>query len=187
MRAWLALLVIVVGLNGAAVAAGVGVPVPGLEGDGGSEPAGSGELDTAEVERLIFQELNEKRAIRYDRLARNDRIADRARGHASDMAANEYFSHTSLNGTTQQERYAFCDGGENIAQTFYERPIQIANGETMTLTTEVEVANAVVRQWMGSKPHREDGIYGQYWASGGAGVAVGEDQKVYAVFAFCAS
>ena len=54
-------------------------------------------------------------------LALNTALRDAARGHSADMAANNYFSHTSLNGATFAQRIfqAGYSGaypiGENIA------------------------------------------------------------------------
>lgn len=53
-------------------------------------------------------------------LAWNGRLATAARGHSSDMAAHDYFSHTSRDGTTFTTRitragYAWSAAGENIA------------------------------------------------------------------------
>jgi uncharacterized protein YkwD len=47
-----------------------------------------------------------------------------AQGHAQDMAVNDYFSHTSLNGDTLADRigavdYSFQVAGENIAAGFF--------------------------------------------------------------------
>ncbi|NEX63474.1 CAP domain-containing protein [Noviherbaspirillum sp. 17J57-3] len=50
----------------------------------------------------------------------NARLFDAAAAHAQDMAANNYFSHVSLDGTTFSQRitaagYAWSAVGENIA------------------------------------------------------------------------
>ncbi len=53
-------------------------------------------------------------------LAWNDRLGNAAQGHSTDMAVNNYFSHTSLDGRTFVDRvkaqgYSFSSLGENIA------------------------------------------------------------------------
>lgn len=67
--------------------------------------------------------VNAERAAaspRCDPLAVDGRLAAAAQGHSDDMAANDYFSHTSLNGDTLADRAraaGFTGGtlGENIA------------------------------------------------------------------------
>jgi uncharacterized protein YkwD len=67
------------------------------------------------------------------------RLTTAAQGHAADMAANSYFSHTSLDGRTFDQRIRAAGhpspGGENIAK-----------GQTSP--------SAVVTAWMNSPGHR---------------------------------
>ena len=64
-----------------------------------------------------------------------------ARGHSTDMALNDYFSHTSLDGRSPWDRMAeagytsFSSAGENIAAG-YSSPASVVNG------------------WMNSSGHR---------------------------------
>lgn len=144
-----------------------------------------GEVSERTVERLILEVVNERRTERSpSSLEWNDRAAERAREHAEDMAENDYFNHTSLEGETQIERYRFCDGGENAMQTWVNRRIETDDGVEQ-YTTESELAEGIVTGWMNSEPHRERGIYGEWWSSAGAGVAITDDGKVYAVLGFC--
>lgn len=145
-------------------------------------------FNETKVERLVFQYLNSEREGRdMAPLSFNSRAASAARVHAEDMAENNYFSHTSQSGETQIERYSFCDGAENAAQNWVNRRIRQDDGSIAEYTTEKELANGIVEQWMNSDPHRERGIFGDQWTSGGAGIAIAANQKVYAVFGFCST
>jgi uncharacterized protein YkwD len=75
-----------------------------------------------------------------DPLVIDQRLVTVAQAHSDDMAANDYFSHTSLDGTTFGQRLSaagYSGGGENIAQ-----------GQQ----SPAEVHEA----WMGSDGHREN-------------------------------
>lgn len=161
-----------------------GLIVSGLQ-DG--QPTGPDEeFNESEIETLVLEYVNEKRTANgMNPLSENSRAADAARSHAEDMAEKDYFNHTSPDGETQEERYAFCDGGENAYQTWVNEQIDKPNGSFETLSTEQEVAKSVVNGWMHSDPHRERGIYGEWWVSAGAGVVITEDGKVYTVLGFC--
>jgi uncharacterized protein YkwD len=73
-------------------------------------------------------------------LSSNTLLQQAAQGHGNDMAVNDYFSHTGLNGSTPSSRvnatgYAWSALGENIAAGY---------------TTP----EAVVTGWMNSSGHR---------------------------------
>lgn len=137
------------------------------------------------VERLVLEYTNDRRGDRdYPDLQWNERASRAADRHAEDMAERGYFNHTSLDGETQSERYSFCQGGENAAKTYADQSVATENG-IEEYNTEDELARAIVRGWMNSPPHRERGIYGQYWESAGAGVAIDKNGTVYAVLGFC--
>lgn len=143
------------------------------------------EVDTDKVEVMVFDGVNEERQERpYQPFRWNDRAAEAAKAHAEDMAERGYFSHTSLDGETQMQRYSFCEGGENLAQTYYKERIVTESG-TKYISSEEELADAIVNQWMNSDPHRERGIYGEWWSSAGVGIAITEDGTVYAAMGFC--
>lgn len=137
------------------------------------------------VEELVLKKVNERREEQnYRTLELNELAAEKAREHATDMAKNDYFSHTSLDGETQEERYSFCNGGENALQTLVYRRVVLDN-DTKRLTNEEELAEGIVLAWMNSKPHRERGIFGEWWSSAGPGISITDDGKVYAVLGFC--
>jgi len=157
------------------------VPVPSFDE---VDFSGKG-VNESEVEQLVFEKLNDRRTEReYATLSYNERAAEKARLHAEDMASKDYFSHTSRDGETQQERYGFCNGGENIHQTWVNKRVQTSEG-TERFTSDEELAEAIVTAWMDSDPHRERGIYGEWWSSGGVGISITDDGKVYAVYGFC--
>jgi len=148
----------------------------------------SGKLNETRVERLLFEYVNSKRGLReMQNFSYHERSARAAEDHADDMAENDYFSHTSLDGVGQQERYSFCSGGENIAQTWVDRDVRLSTGEVESYNTEKELAKGLVKQWMNSEPHRERGIYGKWWQSAGVGVSITSTGEVYAVMGFCSS
>jgi uncharacterized protein YkwD len=142
-------------------------------------------IDETTVEQLIFQGVNDRRDERgMAAYSYNGQAAEAAEEHARHMARNNYFSHTEPNGETQEERYAFCDGGENAAKTWVFREVRQEDG-TVYYTSADELAAGVVTQWMDSDPHRERGIYGEWWSSAGVGVAITDSGEVYAVMGFC--
>jgi uncharacterized protein YkwD len=69
---------------------------------------------------VVVDLVNAERAQHCGPLAVDDRLATAAQAHSDDMAAHDYFSHTSLNGDTLADRAeaaGFTGGilGENIA------------------------------------------------------------------------
>lgn len=154
--------------------------------DPSSDSNSGADIQKGKVEELVFQNVNDRRAERsMSPLDWNDRAALAARKHAEDMAENNYFSHTSQDGETQQERYAFCRGGENAAQTWVYKRVEKPNGGTEYHTTNEELATGIVEIWMNSDPHRERGIYGPWWTSAGVGIEMSDSNKVYAVMGLC--
>jgi uncharacterized protein YkwD len=150
-----------------------------------SRPDTPESIDETTVEQLIFEDVNNRRSDQgMASYTYNDRAAEAAEEHAEHMARNDYFSHNEPNGETQQERYAFCEGGENIAQTWVFRDVQHERG-TVYYSDAEELASGIVTQWMNSEPHRERGIYGEWWSSAGVGVAITDSGEVYAVMGFC--
>lgn len=155
---------------------------PELLGAPGSE--NENEIDEAEIEGLILEHANEGRMEKgYPALDENSRAADAAREHAEDMAENDYFSHTAQDGETAEQRYGFCRGGENIAQTWANTRVETADGTTVH-TSSADVAEGLHFMWMNSAGHRENILHDE-WSSAGAGVAITDDGTVYAVMGFC--
>jgi uncharacterized protein YkwD len=97
----------------------------------------------------------------------NDRLAQAAEGHSLDMQANNYFSHTSLDGRTLAQRvdatgYAWIMLGENIA----------AGQPTI---------ESVVSAWMASPGHCANVMRPQFSEMGVACVA-GTSANTYATY-----
>src|SRR5690606_19302426 len=83
----------------------------------------------------------ERRAAGCGEVTTDERLRAAARGHSQDMAANDYFSHTSLDGSTFVDR-AQAEGypspaAENIAYG-YATPADVMEG------------------WMNSDGHRRN-------------------------------
>ena len=94
----------------------------------------------------------------------NDEIAELARVHSQNMAANKFFSHRDLDGLTVDGR-AESSGitnwrgiGENIA----------------TLQGYSDPAPVAVEKWMQSPGHRQN-ILGGRWSESAIGIALAAD------------
>ena len=174
------------------------VPIPGGDGDAvdPGDPTESaynlddGDINSTAVEREIHAEVNERRTARgLDPLGWDQTVASVSRAHSKDMADREYFSHTNPDGEGPHDRYqAVGNGcfayGENIAMSWAGRPVDIGEGDSVTYTTNEELAEGLVRQWMESPGHREN-LLRENWESGGVGVYITEDGQVYATHNFC--
>ncbi|MEU6859092.1 CAP domain-containing protein [Glycomyces sp. NPDC046736] len=105
--------------------------------DGGNSGGGSAYADT---ESAVLDIVNRERgSAGCDPLERDSRLDTAARLHAEDMAANDYFDHTSQDGRSPTDR-ANAQGyqggvGENIAYGYRD-------------------AEAVMEGWMNSEGHR---------------------------------
>jgi len=97
-------------------------------------------------------------------LSWNAKLAYAARGHSSDMAAKNYFSHTSKDGTTFSARitragYKWSAVGENIAAG-YSTPARVVEG------------------WLASYGHCKN-LMSANFTELGVGVATGGDYGIY--------
>lgn len=155
----------------------------------------SGGIDRAEIELYIHEEINEERASRgLGALNWDGELREVARYHSEQMATEGFFAHTSPTGQTMSDRYdkfgyncraptsgnRYLTGAENIAKTYHHKNV-IGQGR---LTTNREVAEALVQQWMESTGHREN-ILTPEWNAEGVGVYVTSDNEVYATQNFC--
>lgn len=113
----------------------------------------------AQVEAAVLCLTNVERAAKsLPALKADKRLTAAAFGHSSDMAQQNYFSHTSLDGRTLGERvsatgYAWRSVGENIAAGY-------------------RTARSVMLGWMTSKGHCVN-ILREAWTGLGVGVAAG--------------
>ena len=90
----------------------------------------------------------------------NDKLAKAAYDHSADMRANDYFSHTGLNGSTAGQRitaagYAWKTYGENIAKG-YTNEQAVMNGWLSSEGHCKNIMNANFKE-MGA------GRQGDYW------------------------
>lgn len=117
--------------------------LPLTTGVGSAAAASSSTSTTAEVRAAVVKLTNEARAAKGCTVALkvSGRITTAAQGHASDMAAQNYFSHTSKDGRTWDTRIRNAGwkkpAGENIAYGF-------------------EAANSVMKGWMNSPGHKRN-------------------------------
>ncbi|MEV5825649.1 CAP domain-containing protein [Spirillospora sp. NPDC052242] len=117
----------------------------GSGGSGGSAGDDSPTYRTtgaSTAERAVIELTNDERAdAGCGPLRTDERLMTAAERHSADMAANDYFSHTSQNGDTPWDRMEAAGysspGAENIAKGYGS-------------------AEAVVRGWMNSPGHRRN-------------------------------
>jgi uncharacterized protein YkwD len=144
----------------------------------GPGAAAGDDLNETRVERLVAEEVNDRRAARgLDPLAYDPSLAEVAAYHSRDMHERDYFAHEGPDGERVRDRYARfgidCNGGENIYLTR-------AGG---LAATERTLADHVVREWMNSEGHRE-AILKERFTRQGIGIVV-IDGSVYATQNFC--
>jgi uncharacterized protein YkwD len=152
------------------------------------------DLDLSEVEQYIHEALNEERAGNgVDELSFDTELQDIARAHSEDMAERDYLSHEDSEGNGFTDRYEQAGyecsvngyvGGENIAQTWYDTPVNTTDRGTVHYENEQELGYGVVEQWMASSGHA-DNLLAPHWENQGIGVAMTEDNQVYVTQNFC--
>ncbi len=152
---------------------------------------GDESLDAEKVETLVVEETNEVRdAHGVQSVETDSSLREPARRHAEDMARHGYVGHETPEGELPYQRYADCveEGysGENVANTWHNINIMTDRGEVPTahLSDEREVAEHLVESWMASDGHRTT-LLNDDWTRIGVGVAVTDENEVFAVQAFC--
>lgn len=161
-------------------------------GDGSGDDSGTGDDDTddsedepsdlvTQVEERVHALTNEYRGEQdAPALDQSDELAEVARAHSEDMAANDYFSHDSQDGSGPGDRLDAagieCNGwAENLA---WEESANVSDGEAES------IANSALEGWIDSEGHRQN-LLGNYDEEG-IGVAVREDE-VYITQVFCSN
>lgn len=148
--------------GGSGSADGAGVPGSGASDGGGSD---------SQVNPLVQQVLELVNSARADNglppLALNSALGQAAQAHAEDMAANDYFSHTGLDGSTVGVRataagYDWSTVGENIA---------------FGATTAAQVMDL----WMNSSGHRANILHSAFSE---IGIGVSDGSPLYWVQVF---
>ncbi|MFB6376122.1 MAG: CAP domain-containing protein [Bradymonadaceae bacterium] len=99
------------------------------------------------------------------KLTMNAKLREAARCHSLDMARNDFFSHTSSNGSSPGDRmtkagYNWTTWGENIAKG-YPTPKDVVSG------------------WMNSTPHCENIMSSDFVDTGVGYVYDSKDSKPY--------
>lgn len=145
------------------------------------------QLDEQKVERLVREDINERRAERgLSRLSPSASLQEQARLHSVDMVEHDELAH-DLPGSTTDERLAIANcnfGGENVAQSWYQEQVETSDGEVY-IGDEETLAEELVTQWMNSPEHREN-LLRQEWSQTGVGIELTESDKIYATQMFCA-
>jgi uncharacterized protein YkwD len=106
-----------------AAAVGTALAVSAIPSVAAADSASAATSSTAEVRTAVVKLTNVARvAAGCKELKVSVRLTKAAQGHAKDMAAEDYFSHTSADGRTWDQRIRDADwdkpAGENIAYGF---------------------------------------------------------------------
>ncbi len=97
----------------------------------------------------------------------DDRLTDAARGHSEDMAINNYFSHTSLDGRVFYQRitdagYVWNQCGENIAAG-YSTPQAVVNGWMNSPGHRANILHTSFCDIGVGYAYEEGSTYNHYW------------------------
>lgn len=117
-------------------------PEPPDEPEPDSEPSDDPVDEITSLEDGVTELTNAERAAAgCEPVQTDERLRSAARGHSQDMAANDYFDHTGLDGRSPFDRMSDAGypdpAGENLAYG-YRTPADVMEG------------------WMGSDGHREN-------------------------------
>lgn len=163
----------------------VGLSPPSASG--GSGTVGSGSIlvaldartscDLPDFRNSLLQQINAARAVARScggtampaaaPLAWNDRLFSAAARHSSDMAINNYFSHTGLDGRSAAQRvaaegYAWSWVGENIAAG--QASVSVVMGGWLASPGHcANIMRAEYRDVGVSCVQRTGSTYGRYW------------------------
>jgi len=150
-------------------------------------------ININELENQIHVLVNAERTSQgLQPLQYDTQLADIAREHSKDMAVNNYFSHTNLEGQGPTERAKaagydcyknygsyYTDGiAENIMQNWLYSSKTIEPIPKYNWKTQSEIASSTVEGWMNSPGHRSN-ILNSNYDKEGIGVAIASDYKVY--------
>jgi uncharacterized protein YkwD len=153
-------------------------PAPSLEAPPAQTAGTDKTCGMSNFQQDLLNRINQARAIgrmcgttfykAAEAINWNARLFDAAAAHAGDMAANNYFSHVSLDGRTFSQRisaasYTWSAVGENIAAG-QSTPEQVMAGwldspghcQNIMNPSYTEVAVSCVRN--------EESLYKRYWA-----------------------
>lgn len=166
-------------LFGALLVFGAGIavftPVGGMPGD---------DLDENELEEQIIEEVNAERSA-HDlwNLSESQRLRSDASAYSERMAEEEFYSHTTPDGVTFQQRARCEPAGENLNMVIYDQRHNNSY-ESVWYRSQEELANGVVDEWMQSDAHRQNILSTKFRAQG-VGVEVQPDGKVLVTQILC--
>ncbi|HET6580850.1 MAG TPA: CAP domain-containing protein [Methanoregula sp.] len=158
-------------------------------------------ISTDALEQRVHDLINQQRTARGLASLRFDpALADIARKHSEDMAAQDYFAHVNPAGQNPTARgiaagytcrkvygsYYTYGIAENLFQNnLYSSATYYSNRETVyAWNSPEEIAQTTVGGWMNSSGHRENIVTPTYDREG-IGVAIAADNKVYITEDFC--
>jgi uncharacterized protein YkwD len=158
-------------------------------------------ISTDALEQRVHDLINQQRTARGLASLRFDpALADIARKHSEDMAAQDYFAHVNPAGQNPTARgisagytcrkdygsYYTYGIAENLFQNnLYSSATYYSNRETVyDWNSAEEIAQTTVGGWMNSSGHREN-IVTPTFDREGIGVAIAPDDKVYITEDFC--
>jgi uncharacterized protein YkwD len=156
-------------------------------------------IATTTMEKLIHDRINQERSkrglptIRWD-----DALGRVARKHSKDMAARNYFSHTSPEGHDYSYRYekngyacgitvdgVIQTGAENIFQITLNSLPSVVEGEPQyDKIIRENIAASTIQEWMSEQDERKN-ILSPVWQHEGIGVSVGPENRVFITLNFC--
>lgn len=162
-------------LVGAALS--LGVDLPGGERFGGEWLVSpSLTLNETETERLVYEQINERRVANgLEPLVWQSGLHAAAHNHSRDMRERDFFAHENPDGVSPATRIGRAGvdclvTGENI--------VEMARNNH-----EDRLAGDIVEAWMDSSGHREN-LLSSTWTRTGVGV-VADDEAVYVTQTFC--
>lgn len=158
-------------------------------------------FDTARIESLIYTYTNEQRSQNgLHKLILDPKLTAIAKAHSNDMADRNYLSHYNPEGLDPTARglrngyncHKELGGGyyaegiaENIAQNWlYTSYMTRGIYTSYNWHSEESLARDIVDGWMSSAGHRQNILTATYDRIG-IGVAISEDDAVYATQDFC--
>lgn len=157
-------------------------------------------FDVNRLENLVSEGINKQRMDNgLHTLVNDPKLTLIARAHSQDMANRNYMSHYSPEGIDPTQRalkegyecrkdygsYYTYGVGENIAQSWlYTSYMTREIYTSYNWHSEESLAEDIVKLWMTSPGHRENILTRTYDRSG-LGIAITEDDKVYATQNFC--
>lgn len=150
----------------------------------------------SQIHRLVNQlrENNGVKALQWD-----EKLANIAKTHSKDMADNNYFSHTSPDGTGPEKRATLfgyvCQNklenkpgsiGENIFQNNLYNSVWYVGEVVVSYDwkTQEQIAHSTIDGWMSSQIQR-DNILENSYKKHGIGVAIADNGKIYITQNLC--